>query len=41
VSLRTIITDIDLCTEDMEDSVDEGMLTTLWREESGDHRGRR
>jgi hypothetical protein len=29
VSLRTIITDIILCTEDVEDSTDEGMLTSL------------
>ena len=41
MSLRAIITDIILCTEDVEGSADEGMLTSLWREESGDHRGRR
>ena len=35
VSLRTIIADIILCTVNMEDSVDEGILTSHWHEEPG------
>ena len=38
VSLRTILTDIRLCTEEQGS---EGKLLSLWREESPDYRGRR
>ena len=38
VSLRTIITDILLCTDEQRN---EGKLLSLWREESTDYRGRR
>ena len=38
VSLRTILTDILLCTEEQGS---EGKLLSLWREESPDYRGRR